>query len=202
MISIVFLPDMQAQFDLYSVYARPVSSVGSLQFHTRPVGSIGSRQCLCKTCRLSLISRVFIRDLQAQLDLYRVHTRMQALLDIYSLFARNVVSVGSLQFVCETCRLSWFSIVFMRDLQAQFDLQIVYTRPVGSGWIFIVFIRDMQFQLDLYSVYTRPVGSVGSLQCSCETCSSGWIIIVCIRALQAHLDLDSIYARSVGSVGS
>jgi hypothetical protein len=46
----VFIRDMYAQLDLYSVYARPVGSVGSLS-------------CLFETCRLNWISIVFIRDL-------------------------------------------------------------------------------------------------------------------------------------------
>jgi hypothetical protein len=52
--------------------------------------------------------------------------------------------------------------VFMRDLQAQLDLNSVHTRPVGSVGS-LLFIRDLYAQLDPSCVYTRPVGSVGSL---------------------------------------
>jgi hypothetical protein len=39
----------------------------------RPLGSVRSLECLCKTCRLSWIHVVFIRDLLAQLILYGVY---------------------------------------------------------------------------------------------------------------------------------
>jgi hypothetical protein len=47
----------------------------------------------------------------------------------------------------------------------------------------MVFIRDMQAQLDLYIVYGKPVGSVGFLLCLLETCKLSWISIVFIRDL-------------------
>jgi hypothetical protein len=58
----VLIRDLYVQLDLYSVY-------------TRPIGSVGSLYCLYKTCWLSWISIVFMRDLYDQLDLYSVYTR-------------------------------------------------------------------------------------------------------------------------------
>ena len=200
-ISIVFIRDMQTQLDPNNVYTRPVGSVDLYSVYTRPVGSVylysvdtrhvvslGSLQCLYETCRLTWISIVFIRDLQAHLVLYSVYTR-------------HVGSIGSLQCLYETCRLSWFPIMFIRDLQAQ-QISIVFIRDLQAQYISIVLIRDMQAHLDLHSVYTRPIGSVGSQQCVYKTCRLSCIPIVFIRDLQAHLDLYSVYTRHVDSVGS
>ena len=159
-ISIVLKRDRQAQLDLQSVYARPLGSVGSLQ-------------SFCETCRLSLISIVCMRDLQAQLDLYSVIRDPLAQLDLDSVYARPVSSVGSLQCLYETCRLSYFSRVFMRDQQALLDLYSLFCEKCRLSLISIVCMRDLLAQLDLYSF---------------------------IRDLQAHLDLDSVYARHVGSL--
>jgi hypothetical protein len=53
-------------------------------------------------------------------------------LDLYSVYARPVCPVGSLECLFQTCSLSWISIVCIRDLYAQFDLYSVYTRSLGS----------------------------------------------------------------------
>ena len=65
------------------------------------------------------------------------------MLDLYSVYSRPVGSAEYILCSRYTCMLSWISIVFLRDIYAQFDL---------------------------YSVYMRPVGSVGSLLCLYETC--------------------------------
>ena len=178
-IPMVFIRDLQAQLDPNSAYSRPVGSVGSLQCLYETCMLSRSLWCLFETCRLTWISIVFIRDLQAQLDPNNVQARPVGSVDLYSVDTRHVGSFGSLQCLYETCRLSWIPIVFMRDLQAQLVPNSVYTRPVGS--------------VDLCSVYTRLVGSVGSQQCVYETSRLSWISIMFIRDMLAHLDLYSVY---------
>ena len=68
------------------------------------------------------------------------------MLDRYSDYARPVGSDGSVYCLCETHRLSWISIVFMRDLLAQLYLYSDYA--------------DLYVLLDLYSVDARPLCSV------------------------------------------
>ena len=186
---------------LYSVYTRHVGSVGSQWCFTRPVVSDGSQQCLYETCRLSWIPIVSIRDLQAHLHLYSVYTRPTGSVGPNGVYSRHVGSLGSLQSLYETCRLSWIPIMFIRDLQAQ-QISIVFIRDLQAQYISIVLIRDMQSHLDLYSVYMRPVGSLGSQQCLYETSRLTWFSIVFIRDMQAQLDLYSVYTRHVDSVGS
>ena len=78
------------------------------------------------------------------------------MLDHYCVYARPIGSAGYILCLYDTCRLSWISIVFIRDIYAQFDL---------------------------YIVYTIPVGSVGSLLCLYETYMLSWIIVVFIQDL-------------------
>ena len=44
-------------------------------------------------------------------------------------------------------------------------------------------MRDIYAQFDLYIIYARPVGSVGSLLCLYETFMLSWICVVFIQEL-------------------
>ena len=159
----MFIRDLQAHLDLYSVY-------------TRPVGSVGSQWCLYETCRLAWISLVFIRDLQAQQISIVFIRDQQDQLDPNGVYTRPVGSLGSLQCLYETCRLSISQQCLYETCRLSKSLQCLYetcrlsrslqcyARPVGSVDLYSIYTRPVG-SVDLYSVYTRPVSSVGSLQC-------------------------------------